>query len=306
MSAGSGRPAVVVPVPVPSADVVDWAAAEASVRGLPLRLVHLSGSAIPVDPRGRLSAPPRPPHTEADQVFAAVSTQVRAVDPDLAVATAVVPGPARQGLLLESVTAGLLVVGAPSVLAMGRLLSGRALLRLAAAAACPVTVVRSLPVATGPRPGPRVVVGIDGTPGSDAALGHAFRAARRRDLPVTVVHAWTADPPADLEGVCACRVATESAARGLVARTLARWREEFSDVPVSTVVRWADAAAALVAASDGAALVVLGAPGRRRLTGVGSVGRRVLAGVSAPIVIVGHEASGTATSRRGTRRVSSR
>ncbi|WP_422678058.1 universal stress protein [Blastococcus brunescens] len=108
-------------------------------------------------------------------------------------------------------------------------------------------------------------------------------------------------------GVCACRVATEADAVGLVERTLAPWRDEFPDVPVTAEVRCADAAAALVAASDGAALVVLGAPGARRLTrAAGSVGRRVLARVAGPVVIIGQENRGTVPDRRRVRNISSR
>ena len=306
MSVGPGRPAVVLQVTSRSEDAVDWAAAEASSRDLPLRLVHRVGAPLPADPGFR---PPEaaPPPTAAAAALATATARALAVDRDLTIESALVHGTAQGVLVQESRAAGLLVIGGSSPGPLGRLLTGKAPLRLAAAAACPVTVVRALPRATGSRPGPRVVVGIGGTPRSGAAVGFAVREARRRGIPLTVVHAWTADPPADLEGVCACRVRSEADARRLVDRTLAPWREQCPDVPITAQVRCADAAAALVAASDGAALLVLGAPGPRRLaSAVGSVGRRVLARVAGPVVIIGQESCGPVTDPRGVRSSSSR
>ncbi|WRL65859.1 universal stress protein [Blastococcus brunescens] len=187
------RPAVVVQVDATSEDALDWAAAEASARGLPLRLVHPVDTPPSVDPWSLLSP------TAAGTLGAALA-RARAVDSGLAVETRLVPGTARQVLLQESRTAALLVLDTSSPAALGRLLPGRAPLQLAAAAACPVTVVRGLSRGDEPRPRPRVVVGIDGAPSSGAALGFAVRAAHRRAVPLTVLHAWTADPPADLEG----------------------------------------------------------------------------------------------------------
>ncbi|WP_236831273.1 universal stress protein [Blastococcus sp. KM273128] len=282
-----GSAPVAVHVTTTSDDAVDWAAAEASIRGLPLRLVH------PVDAT-----------TEA---LGAVASRARAVDRDLPVEISRVSGPTLPALLRESRTAALLVLGAPAAPGLTRHRSGRTPLRLAASGACPVTVVRALARGTDQRSAPRVVVGIDGAPSTGPALGFAVRAARGRGLPLTVVHAWSADAPADLEGVCAPRVVTEAGALRVVDRALAPWRENLLDLPVTADLRHGDAASALVAASGGAALVVLGVPGRRRLTGtLRSVGRRVLAGVAGPVAVIGPEGHGAEESRRGLRSASSR
>ncbi|WP_236825661.1 MULTISPECIES: universal stress protein [unclassified Blastococcus] len=282
-----GSAPVVVRVTAASDDAVDWAAAEASIRGLPLRLVSPEGATA-----GELGA---------------AASRARAVDRDLAVESCRFSGSALPALLRESRTAALLVLGAPAATGLTRLGSGRAPLRLASSGACPVTVVRALPRATDQRSRPRVVVGIDGAPSSGPALGFAVRAARGRGLPLTVVHAWSPDTPADLEGVCAPRAVTEAGAARLVDRTLASWRQELLDVPVTAELRCGDAASALVAASGGAALVVLGIPGRRRPTGaVRSVGRRVLAGVAGPVVVIGPEGCDAEPGRRGLRSASSR
>ena len=70
------------------------------------------------------------------------------------------------------------------------LLLGSVAVALSARAACPVVVVRGIetdPVV--PRPEP-VVVGVDGSPGSTAALVFAVEAAVLRGVPLVAVHAW--------------------------------------------------------------------------------------------------------------------
>jgi nucleotide-binding universal stress UspA family protein len=45
------------------------------------------------------------------------------------------------------------------------------------------------------RQGPRIVVGVDGSDGSNEALRWAIADAKLRDVPVRAVHAWTYSPP---------------------------------------------------------------------------------------------------------------
>ena len=82
-------------------------------------------------------------------------------------------------------------------------------------------------------------------------------------------------------------------------RALGRWRAEFPDVQVTSQVTCADAASALVTASDGAALVVIGAGSRRSRLGTraGSVSRSVVSHATAPVTIVGCEGRDTVVGR---------
>jgi nucleotide-binding universal stress UspA family protein len=75
------------------------------------------------------------------------------------------------------------------------LMVGSVAVALAAHAKCPVIVVRgSGPGGSGrggsvPVEGP-VVVGVDGSEGSEAALAFAYEAAATRQVPLVAVHTW--------------------------------------------------------------------------------------------------------------------
>lgn len=291
-------------------DAVEWAAAEAAASGARLRLVHpfrgwASAEVLGLAPL--LDCLPAPQIAAARTLEAALA-RARAVAPDIETEGRMYQGPVGRILVRESRAARLIVLGARGEGRLRRALDGgpasSAAARVAAAAGCPVAVVPLLPTTAGDRPPPRVVVGVDGTTSSAAAVGFAFRAARRRGIPVHAVHAWTPDLPADLEAVAGCPLAREAAALGRLDRALATWRAEFADVPLTTHVVRADPATALIALSDGAALVVIGSPSRRRrLDGLfGSVGSTVLGRVRAPVTIVGSEGRGTARSPLGARR----
>jgi nucleotide-binding universal stress UspA family protein len=295
------RAAVVVSVDDPTDDVVEWAAAEAAASDSPLRLVHAFRAPVLADALGlplHLDCLPAPQLTAARMLEAAVA-RARAVAPDIDAECRMHQGSTARVLLRESRAASLLVVGSRAFgrlrRSLGGVLDDSAPARLAASAGCPVAVVPPLPTAATGRPPPHVLVGVDATASSAAAVGFGFCAARRRGIALTALHAWTADAPADLEGVAACRITTEASALWLLDRALARWRTVFPDVAVTPQVACADAASALVAASGGAALVVIGAGSRRLRLGrmSGSVGRSVVNRATAPVTIVGSTARDT-------------
>jgi nucleotide-binding universal stress UspA family protein len=151
-----------------------------------------------------------------------------------------------------------------------------------------VAVVRPLPSNGNGGSAPRVVVGVSGSPSCVDALGFAFAAAAQRGLPVTAVHAWTPDLPADHEAVAGPVSGTAAHARSALARALAPWRSEFADVAVEARLVCGDPAAALIRESDGAALVVVGSRGRRlaRAAAFGSVSRSVPRRARCPAVVV--------------------
>ncbi|SHN66587.1 Nucleotide-binding universal stress protein, UspA family [Geodermatophilus obscurus] len=289
---GKPRAPVVVGVPADggSAPAVEWAAAEAAGRRRPLRIVHAFSSSMPVDPLGVI---PVVDNLAAQQAAAArlvdaALARVRSIAPGVEVSAVVVQGPPRRVLLRESRDASLLVLGPRRRGGVRRLLHGSLTLGVAASAACPVAVVHpSGDVASDPV-APRVVVGVDGLPHSDAALGFAFRAAAQRGAAVTAVHAWAADCAADLEAVTAPLVTTEAAAYALVDGAVGAWRDRYPDVPVLPEVVRRDPASALVTGSAGAALVVVGSRGRRAGLGAvfGSVSRAVVDGAAAPVAVV--------------------
>jgi nucleotide-binding universal stress UspA family protein len=147
-------------------------------------------------------------------------------------------------------------------------------------------------------------VGVDGTPSCTAALAFAFRAAEQRGLPVTAVHAWRPDRPADHEAVSGPVAGSEARGRSALDRPLAPWRSQFADVPVEARLVCDDPAAALIRESDGAALVVVGSRGRgiTRATVFGSVSRSVTRGALCPSVVVRADEAGQGRGARAGRR----
>jgi nucleotide-binding universal stress UspA family protein len=217
--------------------------------------------------------------------------RIRFLAPGVDVSAQAVRGTTGSALLRESRDARLLVLGARPPRRPGGLSGvrhGALRARITASARCPVAVVHRPPDAQRCAVRPRVVVGIDGTACSDAAVGFAFAAAQRRGLPVTAVHAWAADCPADLEAVTAPLATSEAAARRLLDAALHRWTDRFPSVPVTAEVVRRDAAGALIAGSAGAALVVVGSRGLGRVRGavLRSVSHAVLEGVEGPVVVV--------------------
>ncbi|SFF14509.1 universal stress protein [Blastococcus tunisiensis] len=271
---------------------VEWAAAEAAAMGSMLRLVHVVRypvtpdlfGVVPGDPAAHL-------HQAAAEILDAAAARARRTSPALEVSACLLPGPASHVLRRESTHARLLVLGAPgpSWTGIRRLVQGSVPSRLTASAHCPVAVIHDGAPADhhDGRP-PPVVVGVDGTDRSEAAVAFAFRAARRRHVGVTAVHAWTADHPADLEGMCAPAPTSEACARALTEAVVAPWRALYPDVPVQTEVVPCDPASALILGSPGAALVVVGSRMRGRALGAAlpSISRTLLAGAAGPIAIV--------------------
>ncbi|MBM7804915.1 nucleotide-binding universal stress UspA family protein [Geodermatophilus bullaregiensis] len=273
---------------------LEWAVAEAAGQRRPLRIVHAFSAPVVLDPLGFVPTVDSLPTQQAAaaRLVDGALARVRAIAADVDVSACIIRGSPRRVLLRESRGASLLVLGSrrragrrPGV---QRLLHGSLTLQVTAGADCPVAVVQPSGAVARDAVPPGVVVGVDGMRHSDAATGFAFRVASRRGLGVTAVHAWSADCPADLEAVTAPLVTTEAAAHALVDGAVARWRERYPHVPVTTEVVRRDPAAALIAGSAGAALVVVGSRGRRAGLGAvfGSVSRAVVDGALGPVAVV--------------------
>lgn len=137
-----------------------------------------------------------------------------------------------------------------------------------------------------------IVVGVDGSECSVAALRFAVDEARLRKARVFVVHAWN-PPPVSTYHEAAHLLETDFAAirriadeflDSLVAKTLG----EEPDVVIGKAVVEGPAAAALVAAAQDASLLVVGSRGLGGFRGLmlGSVGQQCAHHTPCPLVIV--------------------
>jgi nucleotide-binding universal stress UspA family protein len=134
------------------------------------------------------------------------------------------------------------------------------------------------------------VAGVDGSEAARAALAWALGEARIRRATLEAVHAWHYPFAAAAVGTVAVPFDgdPESWATRLLDDELALVGRETGDVAILRRVENGPAAQALLKASLGAAMVVVGSRGRRQMTGalLGSVSQFLVARAACPVVVI--------------------
>ena len=267
-----------------------WAVAEASSRRCPLRIVHafswpMIGNALDM---GFIVDSNLGLQSAAEWILAEAEAYARDLAPDLRIVASLLVGPAAPTLLSEAHDAELVVVGGRGTGGFRGLLVGSVSATVAAHAPCPVIVVHphgdgtAFPAA----PTGRIVVGVDGSDTSGAAIRFAFRQAAYRRIGLTAVHAEmpTRRHPA-------LRVPPEIAdqvERQLFAEAMESKRVLVPGIDVRTKVVHGHPAQALIDASANAELLVVGSRGRGGFAGMllGSVSQAVLQHAACPVAVV--------------------
>ncbi|HUG63710.1 MAG TPA: universal stress protein [Gaiellaceae bacterium] len=143
-----------------------------------------------------------------------------------------------------------------------------------------------------------IVVGVDGSDASDAALRWAAEEARLRFAPLVTVCAWSFIPPQPIgdpgmlampAGDLAGQLGAESeAAREMLEAVVAEVLGDEPGLEIEQRLVEGDAGDALVAASESAELLVVGSHGRSGLKAalLGSVSRHVVSHAACPVVVV--------------------
>lgn len=272
-----------------------WAAAEARRRRTPLRLIHafawtdarVVGHAARAGHYGEIL------RENARRDLDAAGRAVLEVAPEAAVRLDLQTGAPIGVLAAAAQDAQLLVVGDRGVGRISGLLLGSVAQALAGHAACPVVVVRGGAAAAVPADAP-VVVGIDGSPISEAALAFAYAAAAERSVPLVAVHAWMDAVVDPVVAPLLDRELMETEERAVLAGRLAGWAEKYPEVPVRRVVVLDRPAHALVEAARDAQLLVVGSRGRGGVRGLllGSVGHAVLHRAPCPVAVVAPRPAG--------------
>jgi nucleotide-binding universal stress UspA family protein len=268
---------------------VGWTAQEATIRGLPVRLVHVV-------------APTSMSSTEAPNDTITHEQEVKArhvIDQARRIVDGV-QGEARLKVRVEIRYAGVLatlvdasrdahmiVVGARGFDGFGWHMLGSVSAGLLHHAHCPVTIVRD-PESAGREihDDAPVVVGIDGSRASEAATALAFEEASRRRVPLVALHAWSDVGVFPILGMDWHVYRDEG--DEVLGERLAGWQEIYPDVQVhrrlvcDVPARW------LVNESDSAQLVVLGSRGRGGFDGLhlGSVSSAVAQSARVPVIVV--------------------
>jgi nucleotide-binding universal stress UspA family protein len=209
--------------------------------------------------------------------------------PDLIVSTRVEAGSAVQMLIDESRHAKLVVLGSRGMGGFADMVVGSTTLQVASLAHSPVIAVPDAPEASQPPHG--VVVGVDGSERSEAAIGFALEMADEMNEDLVAVHAWAR--PARLEPGVMLPLVFDPALvndeeRIVLAESMAGWSEKFPDVRVEHRVVHDHPVHALVEAAENARLLVIGSRGRGPLRSLllGSVSHGVLHHATGPVAVV--------------------
>jgi nucleotide-binding universal stress UspA family protein len=278
----------------PGADsALDWAAAEAGRRDVPLLLVnavhfpHLrTGAAASSAVVGSLAI------DTATVTMEAGIERARQMGATAVVVSETTRATAARALVAASQSATLVVLGTRGRGTVTGELFGSVGVAVTAEAACPVVVVRG-----DPRPpglGRPVVVGVDGSPGSEIALRYAADVAAISGARLTVLTAWQRPAPRRLTAPVpqlerlelarqqrSAAKETVSAAADLAARL-------YPSLTVLAVVREGRPEDVLATRAAGAGLVVVGSRGRHGLTGLvlGSVSHALIHTAPCPVAVV--------------------
>ncbi|MGW7529308.1 universal stress protein [Streptomyces sp. NPDC054783] len=175
---------------VPSLRAVDWAADEAALRGLPLRIVYASlweryeGTSLTQD----LGKPSE--EVMAEDIVESAARRAHSHQAEVKVTTDVLPEEPEYALVRESRTASAMVLGSRGRSGIAEALLGSVSVTVAGHGHCPVIVLRGSHDNRVRRGAGAVVLGIGEKPADAAAVRFAVEEAQRRGVPLEAVRAW--------------------------------------------------------------------------------------------------------------------
>lgn len=283
------RPVVVgVDGSASSARAVRWAAREAGRRGVPLELVHV-WTPVPVGvPHAAALGPYEDGLIEqGNRWLADAAAAADEVAPGVETSSRLAGGSAAGQLIGRSAAADLVVLGSRGLGGFTGLVVGSIAVAVATHGHCPVVVVRGAGEDDPPEEGP-VVVGVDGSPNSQAATELAFQAADARDAPLVAVRAWSDAPMATTWAPATAWEPIQAAELEQLDEWLAPYRTRYPDVRVEPVVVRDAPTRALLERAEGARLVVVGSRGRGGFRGLllGSTSQALIYHAACPVAVV--------------------
>ena len=284
-----------------SRTALDWAAREAGRRGMPLTVLYADPVPLPLNSLQveYTNEQIEKLHSIDADLLDEVSRTVRQAHPDLEVDVVVSTLLPSEALVDHGRTAALVVLGRRGAGGLAGLVVGSKALQVATHGHCP-TVVIPAPDGDGDVEGRergRVVVGVESAEASGAAVSFAFEEAALLGVGVSAVHAWEAPffdaPGGKGGGVPRAVLQTDmtdevSAEQELLERALVGYADKYPAVDIRKVVVHQRPSDALVAASAGACMVVVGSRGRGSVASrlLGSVSYRVLHQAHCPVAVV--------------------
>ena len=290
MSEGTGKFGVLVCVDGSAASdaAIAWGTREAIMRKLPITLMHAVPPVVVGWPVGQLYADmPEWQQDDAqrviDQARKTLGTGLGGAEPP-EIRTEVVYSNVVPTLIDASKDAWMIVAGSQGLGAMGRLLLGSVTTGLVHYAHCPVAVIHSETAALDTNA--PVLLGIDGSPASEAATALAFDEASRRGVELRALHVWSDVGVFPILGMDWRD--REREGHEILAERLAGWQEQYPDVRVERLLFCDKPSRWLLKESERAQLVVVGSRGRGGFPGMllGSVSSAVAQSARVPVLVV--------------------
>lgn len=195
----------------------------------------------------------------------------------------------HDGIMTElssaSESADMIVVGSRGLGPVGGVVLGSVSRALLHHAQCPVVVAREGVVRRTDRNLP-VLLGIDGSPASEAATAFAFEEASRRGVELVALHAWSDVAVFPVLGMDWHTY--EQQGHEVLGERLAGWQEAYPDVHISRRIVCDKPARWLIDESKHAQLVVVGSRGRGGISSMllGSVSTAVAESATTPVAVV--------------------
>ncbi|MFF1511220.1 universal stress protein [Streptomyces sp. NPDC058326] len=258
-----------------------WAADEAHRRRRALRLVV---AVLPLHDTQHVDDSPRhQAQTQAGKdTLRAAADWARVRHPDLEITSALFDGFPARVLAGLSRDAAMVVLGSRHLSRTEEFLSaGSLVVPVTAQARCPVVVVGDAEHST--QDPPYLVVGVDGSESSRAALALAFEEADLRRCALLAIAVWQS-PVFTVQA----EDTLFDAERRLLSETTAGWAEKYPDVRFAHEVLIGSPVEMLADAAEHALAVVVGRRGRGGYTGmrVGSVVHGLLHRAQCPVITV--------------------
>lgn len=268
---------------------VVWATHEAVMRHMPITLLHAVTPLVVGWPVGQLYTDM--PEWQKDDAQNVIEQARKTLTNNLGEAkppevhTEMVYSSVVPTLIDASKEAWMIVAGSQGMDALGRLLLGSVTTGLIHHAHCPVAVIHS-DQGEAPDPSAPVLLGIDGSPASEAATALAFDEASRRGVELLALHAWSDVGVFPILGMDWRD--RESEGQEVLAERLAGWQEQYPDVRVKRLLVCDKPARWLLEKSEHAQLVVVGSRGRGGFPGMllGSVSSTVAQSATVPVIVV--------------------
>lgn len=268
---------------------VAWGTREAIMRHLPITLMNAVAPVVVGWPMGQLYADMA--EWQRDDARDVIDRARKVLDASLdgagepEIRSETVYSRVMPALIDASTDASVIVTGSQGLGALGRLLLGSVTAGLLHHAHCPVAVVHSGDDGT-PNAGAPVLVGIDGSPASEAATALAFDEAARRRVGLVALHVWSDVAVFPILGMDWRE--REQEGQEILAERLAGWQGQYPDVRIERKLFCDKPSHWLLRESEHAQLVVVGSHGRGGFPGMslGSVSSAVAQSARVPVMVV--------------------